>query len=167
MLFGRMNHPCRWRHTDVFVVGRMVAINPALNTQLRYMCGLASAGMERPRPAFLRVSWMQSCIVKYWMSIYLVPFIQTVYPHNHRFMQDNDPKHTSRRAQAFFTDKGINWWRTPPESPDANPIENLWHELKVCVRVCKCKGVCTCSFICPPCTCAHEFACKSINFIGT
>ena len=72
---------------------------------------------------------------------YLVPFIQTVYPHNHRFMQDNDPKHTSRRAQAFFTDRGINWWRTPPESPDANPIENLWHELKV--RVCECECTCT------------------------
>ena len=63
---------------------------------------------------------------------YLVPFIHTVYPHNHRFMQNNDPKHTSRRAQAFFAEKGINWWHTPPESPDANPIENLWHELKVC-----------------------------------
>ena len=63
---------------------------------------------------------------------YLVPFIETVYPHNHRFMQDNDPKHTSWRAQKFFIDKGINWWHTPPESPDANPIENLWHELKVC-----------------------------------
>ena len=24
----------------------------------------------------------------------------------------------------------MNWWRTPPESPDANPIENLWHKLK-------------------------------------
>ena len=24
----------------------------------------------------------------------------------------------------------INWWKTPPELPDCNPIENLWHELK-------------------------------------
>ena len=72
---------------------------------------------------------------------YLVPFIHTVYPHNHRFMQDNDPKHTSCRAQEFFAEKGINWWHTPPESPDANPIENLWHELKVCTymyNVCMC-----------------------------
>ena len=46
-------------------------------------------------------------------------------------MQDNDPKHTSRHAKEF-TQKSINWWPTPAESPDANPVENLWHELKVC-----------------------------------
>jgi len=46
-------------------------------------------------------------------------------------MQDNDPKHTSRHAQAFFEEHGINWWWTPPESPDLNPIENIWHELKL------------------------------------
>ena len=46
-------------------------------------------------------------------------------------MQDNDPKHTSAAAREFFAENSINWWKTPPESPDANPIENLWHELKV------------------------------------
>ena len=59
----------------------------------------------------------------------LVPFIRERLP-DHRFMQDNDPKHTSRRAQTFFDEQNINWWRTPPESPDLNPIEDLWHELK-------------------------------------
>ena len=62
---------------------------------------------------------------------YLVPFIQAEYPSYHQFMQDNDPKHTSRRSWVFFEQHNINWWKTPPESPDANPIENLWHELKV------------------------------------
>ena len=56
---------------------------------------------------------------------FLVPFIQTIYPDGHKFMQDNDPKHTSRRSREFFEEKDINWWLTPPESPDANPIENL------------------------------------------
>ena len=59
----------------------------------------------------------------------LVPFSREKLP-NHRFMQDNDPKHTSRGAKAFFEEKNIKWWRIPPESPDLNPIEDLWHELK-------------------------------------
>lgn len=62
----------------------------------------------------------------------LLPFLQDFQ--NHRFMQDNDPKHTSRKAAKFMDENGINWWKTPPESPDINPIENLWHELKEFIR---------------------------------
>ena len=63
----------------------------------------------------------------------LVPFIQEVHPFGHRFMQDNDPKHTSLHARQFL-DHNVNLWPTPPESPDANSIENLWHEMKVYIR---------------------------------
>ena len=49
-------------------------------------------------------------------------------------MQDNDSKHALRKAREFMEQNGINWWVTPPESPDCNPIENLWHELKEYIR---------------------------------
>ena len=66
----------------------------------------------------------------------LIPFLREKFPPPsvHRFMQDNDPKHTSKAAKEFFTRESINWWPTPPESPDMNPIENLWHELKEHIR---------------------------------
>ena len=41
---------------------------------------------------------------------------------------------TSRCAREFFASNGIEWWKTPAESPDLNPIENLWHELKEYIR---------------------------------
>ena len=64
----------------------------------------------------------------------LMPFIREKYPDHHRLMQDNDPKHTSKSTSKFMEDNNINWWRTPPESPDLNPIENLWHELKMYIE---------------------------------
>ncbi len=64
----------------------------------------------------------------------LLPFVKDVYGRQHRFMQDNDPKHTSNYAKEFMESHSIYWWKTPPESPDLNPIENLWHELKEYIR---------------------------------
>ena len=64
----------------------------------------------------------------------LLPFITTVYPDGHRLMADNDPKHTSKAAREFLVENGVYWWRTPAESPDCNPIENLWHEVKEFIR---------------------------------
>jgi len=64
----------------------------------------------------------------------LLPFIAEKYPLGHRFMQDNDPKHTSGLAKSFFAENNINWMRTAAESPDVNPIENLWHEMKEFIR---------------------------------
>ena len=64
----------------------------------------------------------------------LVPFIQKTYPEGHRFQQDNDPKHCSRYTQSKLVELNVNWWKTPPESPDMNPIENVWGSMKTFLR---------------------------------
>lgn len=48
--------------------------------------------------------------------------------------KDNDPKHCSALIKDFFSENGITWWRTPPESLDLNPIENVWGSLKQFLR---------------------------------
>ena len=63
----------------------------------------------------------------------LVPFLRKYYPKGHR-LQDNDPKHRSKSVENFFKTQNIKWWKTPPESLDLNPIENVWGSLKQFLR---------------------------------
>ena len=115
-LKGRAKHPVKvhvWAAISQSVASRIVLFNGIMNST-RYTAILDQG---------------------------LLPLLKK-FPISHCFQQDNDPKHTSHYTQEYFKRRGINWWRTPPESPDLNPIENVWGSMKTYLRTeCKPKNL--------------------------
>ena len=66
-------------------------------------------------------------------SIYKELLRQHALPHSRKktvetpiFMQDNVPCYKAKTVLSFLEEEGITVMKQPPQSPDMNPIENIW-----------------------------------------
>ena len=67
-------------------------------------------------------------------DMYLVPFIREKFPDLHLLHMDNAPSHSAASSTAYLLDRGIFHFKTPAQSPDLNPIELVWNDLKSYIK---------------------------------
>lgn len=83
---------------------------------------------------------MDQYVYKDILATHMIPFCDEHMPVTAIFQHDNDPKHTSRSVKCFLQESNVEVLEWPAQSPDLNPIENLWSHVERQIRGQKCSN---------------------------
>ena len=75
------------------------------------------------------------------LAKYFLPFAISRFGDNFILHQDNDPKHTSHICRDFLENNSVLWAKAPAQSPDLNPSELVWADMKKFVSTKLCKNL--------------------------
>lgn len=85
---------------------------------------------------------INSCAHQEILEKNAMPSVRELRPeHNRWLQQENDPKHWSKSTQAWFRKRVWMVLECLSQSPDLNPIENLWWDLTKAVAGSKPRNV--------------------------
>ncbi len=89
---------------------------------------MSSAGVG---PLCFLKSTVNAAIYQEILEHFMLPYADKLYGDaDFIFQQDLAPAHTAKGTKSWFNDNGVTVLDWPENSPDLNPIENLWGTVK-------------------------------------
>ncbi len=91
---------------------------------------MSSAGVD---PLCFLKSTVNVAIYQEILEHFMIPSVDKLYGDaDFIFQQDVAPAHTAQSTKSWFNGNGVTVLDWPANSPDLNPIENIWGCCKLC-----------------------------------